>query len=43
MDTAEFEVLCFVQEKAFWVHPQIKADAIRLGLPISNEGPHKDY
>ena len=43
VDTAEFEVLCFVQEKAFWVHPQIKADAIRLGLPISNEAPIKDY
>lgn len=43
VDTAEFEVLCFVQEKAFWVHPQLKADAIRLGLPISNEAPIKEY
>ena len=43
VDTAEFEVLCFVQEKAFWVHPQLKADAIRLGLPISTEAPIREY
>ena len=43
VDTAEFEVLCFVQEKAFWVHPQIKEDAIRLGLPISSEAPIREY
>ena len=43
VDTAEFEVLCFVQEKAFWVHPQLKEDAIRLGLPVSNEAPIRDY
>ncbi|WP_374281653.1 hypothetical protein [Desulfovibrio sp.] len=43
MDTAEFEVLCFVQEKAFWVHPKLKEDAIRLGLPISTEAPFREY
>ncbi|WP_374289079.1 putative bifunctional diguanylate cyclase/phosphodiesterase [Desulfovibrio desulfuricans] len=43
VDTAEFEVLSFVQEKAFWVHPQLKADAVRLGLPISNEAPPREY
>ena len=43
VDTAEFEVLSFVQEKAFWVHPQLKADAIRMGLPISNEAPIREY
>lgn len=43
VDTAEFEVLSFVQEKAFWVHPQLKEDAIRLGLPISTEAPIKEY
>lgn len=43
VDTAEFEVLCFVQEKAFWVHPQLKEDAIRLGLPISTEAPIREY
>ena len=43
VDTAEFEVLNFVQEKAFWVHPQLKEDAIRLGLPISTEAPIKEY
>ena len=43
VDTAEFEVLCFVQEKAFWVHPKLKEDAIRLGLPISTEAPIREY
>ena len=43
VDTAEFEVLCFVQEKAFWVHPKLKEDAIRLGLPISTEAPTREY
>lgn len=43
VDTAEFEVLSFVQEKAFWVHPRIKEDAIRLGLPISTEAPIREY
>ena len=43
VDAAEFEVLSFVQEKAFWVHPRIKEDAIRLGLPISTEAPVREY
>ena len=43
VDTSEFEVLSFVQEKAFWVHPQLKEDAIRLGLPVSTEAPVKEY
>ena len=43
VDTAEFEVLAFVQEKAFWVHPQLKEDAIRLGLPVNNEAPMREY
>ena len=43
VDTAEFEVLSFVQEKAFWVDPQLESDARRMGLPLSNERPFRDY
>jgi len=43
VDVPEFEVISFVQEKAFWVHPLLREDAGRLGLPVNDEPPLKDY
>lgn len=43
MDPVEFEVLSFMQEKAFGVHPLLEQDARCLGLPVSGERPFKDY
>ena len=43
VDVAEFEVISFVQEKAFWVHPLLREDSARLGLPVNDEPPLKDY
>lgn len=43
VDTPEFEVLSFVQQKAFWVDPSLEKDARRLGLPLSEERPYREY
>ena len=43
LDEATFEVLSFIQEKAFWVDPLLAKDARRLGLPLSDEGPFYDF
>ncbi len=43
LDEAAFEVLSFIQEKAFWVDPLLDEDARRLGLPLSDEGPFYDF
>ncbi|MFT4301510.1 MAG: EAL domain-containing protein [Desulfovibrio sp.] len=43
LDEAAFEVLSFIQEKAFWVDPQLEEDARRMNLPLSDESPFYDF
>ena len=43
VDPAEFEVLSFVQEKAFWVDPGIRSEARRLNLPLAPVSPVREY
>lgn len=43
LDEAAFEVLSFIQEKAFWVDPQLEQDARRMSLPLSDESPFCDF
>ena len=43
LDQDAFEVLSFIQEKAFWVDPQLANDARNLGLPLSDEKPFYDF
>lgn len=43
LDQDAFEVLSFIQEKAFWVDPHLANDARNLGLPLSDEKPFYDF
>lgn len=43
VDPEEFEVLSFVQEKAFWVDPSLREEARRLGLPPGLNAPDREY
>lgn len=43
VDVEEFEVLSFVQEKAFWVDPVLLDEARRKGLPMGISAPEKEY
>ena len=43
VDPEEFEVLSFVQEKAFWVDPSLREEARRLNLPLGLNAPDREY
>ena len=43
VDPEEFEVLSFVQEKAFWVDPSLQEEARRLNLPLGLNAPDREY
>ncbi len=43
VDVEGFEVLSFVQEKAFWVNPTLQAEARRRGLPVGVAAPEREY
>lgn len=43
VDPEEFEVLCFIQEKAFWVDPSIQEQARLLHLPTGDAAPCREY
>lgn len=43
LDEAAFEVLSFIQEKAFWVDPQLEEYARHMNLPLSDESPFCDF
>lgn len=43
LDEATFEVLSFIQEKAFWVDTLLDKDAREKGLPLSDENTFCDF
>lgn len=40
--SVEYEILRFVQEKAFWVDPELRKEAISLGLPVGQSAPFRE-
>lgn len=43
ISTLEYEILRFVQEKAFWVDPVLRDEAISLGFQVGESRPSREY